>query len=146
MTKTLRLMGCLALLGLLQACTHANGSGHTALTEQPRTTEELRAELLAQEQRAPALYLNATGTYRRSLPDQLVLEGDIVNTATLANFKDPMLAVTWYSKTGAELGTKQYPVYELVRAQRTTHFRLQTIAPGYVATVNMGVSDAIPIE
>ena len=134
MPKTL-LVCCLALPGLLQACSRAGSSAYTA-----------RAELLAQEQRAPALYLNATGTYHRPLPNQLVLEGNIVNTATMANFKDPMLAVTWYSKTGTELDTKQYPVFELVRAQCTTHFQLKTTVPDYVATVDMGVSDAIPTE
>jgi hypothetical protein len=145
MTKPLLLTCCLAL-GLLQSCSQANGSSYTAAPERPKTAEELRAELLVQEQRAPEEYLKVEGTYRRNLLDHLVLEGDIANTATLAHFKDPILSVTWYSKTGTELDTKQYAVYELVRAGRSTHYKLKTLAPDYVASVALGIADATAVE
>lgn len=75
-----------------------------------------------------------------------MIEGDVFNQATLANFKDPVLSVTWYSKTNTEPDTKSYPVYELVQAQHSRHFKLKTEAPGYVATVALGISDATSIE
>lgn len=137
------------LLVLTQACSQANShtnSSYIAPVEQPKTAEELRAELLAQEQATPAEYLAATGTSRRNFLSQLVLEGDIASTATLATFKDPVLSVTWISKTGTEVGTKKYPIYELVQAQGTTHFKLKTDAPGYVATVALGVLGATAVE
>ena len=140
-----------ALLAALAGCTQTNsysgdpGRGHAA-PERPKTPEELRAELLAQEQAAPTDYLHVVGSYRRNLVDQLVLEGDIANQATLASYKDPLLAVTWFSKTGTELDTKQYPIYELVRAQQSKHIKLKTNAPDYVASVSIGIAGATAVE
>jgi hypothetical protein len=150
MIKHLRLLASLSSLILLQACSEANsysGSNYTAPAEKrPKTAEELRAELLAKEQNAPSEYLKTQGTYHRNFINQLVLEGNIANAATLANFKDPVLSVTWYSKTGTEVGAKEYPIYELVRARGTTHYKLKTDAPSYVATVALGVSGATSVE
>jgi hypothetical protein len=111
-----------------------------------KTAEELRAELLVREQNASEEYLKTTGTYRRNFIDQLVLEGDIANTAGLASFKDPVLTVKWYSKANTQIDTKQYQIYELVRAQHTTHFKLKTSAPDYVESVSMGVLEATSLD
>jgi len=151
MTKHLRI---LLLPLLLQACSPGtaytdgtSGTGSlTASIERPKTAAELRAELLAQEQRAPEEYLDVDGTYRRNLIRQLVLEGDIVSKATMATYKDPVLTVTWYSKTKTEIGMEQYPVYEVLNPHGSTHFKLKTSAPGEVASVAMGISSATPIE
>lgn len=154
MTHSLRLTGAAALLALLQACASGSsysgdtsGAGtYTASAERPKTPEELRAELLTAEQAAPADYLAVEGTYHRNLINQLVLEGDVTSSASLASYKDPVLSVTWYSKTQTELGTQQYPVYELLRPQGTAHFKLKTSAPGEVASVGMSISEATPVE
>jgi hypothetical protein len=145
MYKALHIFCLLALATASQSCSQASSHGSYA-AEQPKTAEELRAELLVQEQRSPEEHLQVKGISRRNFIDQLVLEGTVKNTATLASFKDPVLTVVWYSKTKTELDTKQYQIFELVRAQRSIPFKLKTDAPGYVATVAMGVSDATPIE
>lgn len=112
----------------------------------PKTAAEMRAELLAEEQSSPGEYLKVTGTYRRNLIDQLVLEGDIQNTATLATFKDPILVVDWISKTNTVIDSKQYRVYELIRHGHSAHFKLKTNAPEEVVTVSMGSNDAVSVE
>jgi hypothetical protein len=140
------LLAALASLPLLQSCSQANSYSGSSYTERPKTAEELRAELLANEQAAPEHYLHTSGTYRRNLIDQLVLEGDIHNSASLASFKDPVLRVTWLSKTGTEINTVQYQICEYVRAHRTTHFKLKTLAPDDVESVSMGVFEATPID
>jgi hypothetical protein len=116
--KLLTLAYAASTLLTLQACSPStayndgpSGAGSlTASVERPKTAAELRAELLDQEQRAPEEYLGVDGTYRRNFINQLVLEGDIASAATLATYKDPVLSVTWYSKTQTEIGTQQYPV------------------------------------
>ena len=151
MFKLLFIACSLGLLTVLPSCSSSDsyrGNSYTAPTveERPKTAEELRAELLAQEQNAPTEYLQVQGTYRRNLIGQLVLEGDVVSQATLARFKDPVLSVTWYSQTQTELGTQQYPIYEVVRPQGIKHFKLKTAAPSEVATVSIGIAGASPIE
>ena len=66
----------------------------TTVVERPKTAEELRAELLLREQSAPSDYLHVDGKHWRNFVDQLVIEGDVANSATLARFKDPVLSVT----------------------------------------------------
>ncbi|WP_162910733.1 hypothetical protein [Hymenobacter oligotrophus] len=140
---------CLPLLVHLSGCTQADSYSSVAnveLPERPKTAAELRAELLAQEQSTPSDYLEASGTYRRNLINELVLEGDISNRATLAQFKDPVVTVEWYSKTNTLLANKSYSVYELLPAQGTVHFKLKTQAPAEVASVGMSISDATAVE
>jgi hypothetical protein len=152
--KILTLAYVLGTLFTLQSCSPSTtytsdsaGPGSlTASIDRPQTAAELRAELLTQEQRAPEEYLGVGGTYHRNFISQLVLEGDIVSKASLATYKDPVLSVTWYSKTQTEIGTQQYPVYELLRPHGSTHFKLKTSAPGEVASVAMSVSGATPVE
>lgn len=155
MPKKLLFSACLVgSLLALQSCSRGStyssetsGSDtYTASAERPKSPEELRAELLAVEQNAPADYLGVEGTYHRNFINQLVLEGDIASKASLATYKDPVLSVTWYSKTQTEIGTQQYPVYELLSPQGSTHFKLKTSAPSEVASVAMSVAGATPVE
>ncbi len=151
MNKPLRFVGVLASLALLHACSQANSHASDSYAapveeERPKTAEELRAELLAQEQSDPTTYLVVAGTHRRNFIGQLVLEGYIGSAATLATFKDPVLSVTWYSKTGTELDTKEYPIYELVPAKGKIPFKLKTNAPDHVATVALGIAGATAVE
>ena len=152
MLKSLPIACSLGLLAILfTSCSSAdsyisNSYATTTVAERPKTAQELRAELLAQEQGAPTEYLQAQGTYRRNLIGQLVLEGDIFNQATLARFKDPVLSVTWYSQTQTELGTQQLPIYEVMGPQDSKHYKLKTDAPSEVATVSIGITGATPIE
>jgi hypothetical protein len=156
MIKLLRNLSFLLLPGLLQACSYespstysttpADAETYTVSVKRRKTAERLRVKLLATEQRDPSTYLDVVGSYYRNLSSQLVLEGDIESKATLATFKDPVLSVTWYSKTQTEIGTQQYPVNELLRPQSSAHFKLETAAPGEVASVIMGVYEATPVK
>jgi hypothetical protein len=143
--KLLNLAFGLSAILSIQACSQAqshNSDHEEATVERPKTAAELRAELLERERDAPAEYLKTTGIYRRNFIDQLVLEGDIANTATLANYKDPVLTVQWFSKTHTRIDTKQYQIYEVVPSQGSTHFKLKTNAPDDVESVSFGVLEA----
>ena len=135
----------LSCLGLFQSCSQGESHGYAA-PERPLTAAERRELLRTEEQNDPAKYLRTQGTSRRNLIDQLVLEGTITNRATLATFKDPVLRVTWYSKTNTELDTHEYRIFERMGPRRTIEFKLKTDAPAYVATVAMGVLEATPID
>ncbi len=150
MLKSLLPICALSFLALTQSCSQANSHGNDYTVEvpeaRPKTAAELRAELLQREQSAPQEYLQVQGTHHRNFINQLVLEGDITNQATLALFKDPVLLVTWYSQTQTELGTQQYPIYELVPPQGKTHYKLKTAAPNEVATISIGIAGATAID
>ena len=144
-TSSLPVLLLLTLCACSQPGSYRSPS-YTAAPERPKTAVELRAELLDRERGAPTEYLQVEAKPWCNLTGQLVIEGDVANQATLANFKAPVLSVTWYSQTNTELETKSYPVYELVRAQHSRHFKCKAEAPGYVATVALGIADATPVE
>lgn len=139
----------LAMLGLLQACSQANaprGNSATQPAEHPQTAKEVWVALLAEEQCAPDRYLAATGASYRGPAGQLVLQGHLVNTATFATYKNPVVLVTWFSKNYTKLGTKSYPVRALVQAQDAVPFRLTTAAPANVVSVGLGIASAVAAE
>jgi hypothetical protein len=112
----------------------------------PKSPEELEAEMLQQEQKNPKQYLTVKGTYSRNLFNQLVLEGDITNSAKMADFMYPVLSVTWLSKTGTPLGTKTYAVEGLISAEESNNFTLRTQAPSNVVSVRVGIASAAVFE
>ncbi|MBC6992287.1 hypothetical protein [Hymenobacter sp. BT491] len=108
----------------------------------PKTAAELRAELLERERENPTEYLDTSGKYWRNLINELVVEGDVLNTATMAKFKDPEITVNWYSKTGTQIGSKTYTKYEFLRPNHSVHFKYKMYAPSEVVSVAIGVTDA----
>lgn len=109
-----------------------------------KSPEELRQELLSKEQENASEYLKHQGTWRGNLIGQTVLEGTISNSATLANFKDVVLEVTWLTKTETELKTELYTVYEFVGASKSVSYKIKVNAPSETAGVRIGISSATP--
>lgn len=88
---------------------------------------ELKKSLLEIERDSPTDYLSAEFTFRKNLISEMVLEGTISNSATLANFKDVKINITWLSKTNSELESKEYTIYELVSAKGSATFKLKEL-------------------
>lgn len=127
------------LLIIVGACNSASSNrqnNSTALLVQ-KTPEQFRAELKGIESTNPSKYLMVDAGWRKNWIGEIVLEGTIRNTATLANFKDVILDVTWISKTQTEMGSDRYPVYEFVNAGQSTRFKLKVTAPSKTAGVRM---------
>ncbi|MBG8554014.1 hypothetical protein [Hymenobacter guriensis] len=112
----------------------------------PKTAAELRAELLEKEQTNPAEFLDASGKHWRNLIDQLVIEGNVESSATLASFKDPVVTIQWFSKTGTVIGEESYLVYEFVKPGGSAHFKFKTSAPKSVADIAIDVTDATALQ
>jgi hypothetical protein len=108
--KKTTLLFCLVLTFLVSC----DSGGSTSSSSAPKSTEELKMDLTAQEQNFPTDYLSADGTYRENIwGSKLKISCTITNRATLATFKDAIVQVTYYSKTKTVLGTKEYTIYEM---------------------------------
>ncbi|HET9503246.1 MAG TPA: hypothetical protein VFO93_06880 [Hymenobacter sp.] len=136
-----------ALSGLLPACKQAPPHDKAAAptAARPQLDKELRAELLRQEQHAPQRYLAATGASYRTPQGRLVLQGHLVSLAAFASYQNPVLLVTWFSKSYTRLGVRRYPVRALVRAEAAVPFQLYTEAPASVVSVGLGIADAAAV-
>lgn len=133
--------GVALLLFLVAALIDQNGSRHGSPNyhEQVMTVEET-------ERADPARFLNAEGTYRTNFwGDQMVIEGTINSTATVANFKDVVVRVALLSETDTELERKNYVIYKRVPAHGKTDFTLRVDRPKVAKKVKLDVVGATPI-
>jgi len=78
------------------------------------------------EAQTPSDYIDAGGKYSPNfLGDKLKIEGFIQNNATVTNYKDAVVQVTFYSKTNSPIATENYTVYEFFPHGTRKSFKLK---------------------
>jgi hypothetical protein len=133
-----------AAIALLMACN--NDSDASAQYSTSQSYESQKMSLEEQEKTDPLEFLSAEGTYRQNLIDQWVLEGHIVNAASVATYKDAVLKITYYSATETELGSEEKTIYEYFQPGSKHSFKIK--ANGYegTASVNFEVIGAVAVD
>lgn len=120
---------------------YGSGSGNSSSASM---SDYRQAEQTLEERESanPTEFLSTKGTYRQNLLDQWVLEGTVKSSAKSATYKDIVLEIVHYSKTGSEIGREQSTIYEFVRPGERISFKIKT--NGYRGTSSIGweVSDA----
>ena len=109
-------------------------------------TQKIKEEVRKKEPVNPASYLKATMSWRKKLIGGTVLEGTVHNSATAVNFKDPVLLVTWLSKTNTVIGTNRFPLDEYVAAGKTISFKLKVKAPSKISDIIVSVENATIVK
>jgi hypothetical protein len=111
-------------------------------TFRAKTSEEIKAELLISEQQNPTKYI--TGTYKNwpNLWGERVIELKFTNSATLAGFKDVVVKITFLSKTGTDLGSKDFTWFEYFNPGQTQIHRIRTFSPGGTRDVSVAIASA----
>ena len=123
-----------------------NSQENAATQVVQKTPLELRKELLLKEQGNPKVYLKYEGTWRKNFIGESVLEGTISNTATLANFKDVILNITWTTKTNTELKTEQKIVYEFLSAGKSIDYKIKVKAPSETGGARVNINSATAVK
>lgn len=125
---------------------HSSYSRSKGKVDHSRTEEEIKTDLKTREQMSPLDYLSTDGTYRKNLLGEMVLEGTISNSATLASYKDVTLWVTGYSKTNSEVGKWEEIVYEVIKPGMSKKFKIKWMLPKAVKSVNWEIHAAIALK
>jgi len=82
------------------------------------------------EQNDPSRFLKASGTYNKNFwGTAMKIHGEIENIATVANYKDVVVEVIFYSETETELDRKQYTIYDYFPAHSTKSFEIKADKP-----------------
>lgn len=115
------------------------GSFDAAFSKSP---EQLRAELKQYEMMKPTHYLKGKLGHRKNVIGETVLEGTVENRATIANFKDVVLKITWLSKTNSEMSVTRHTIYEYIGADQTVAFKLKTLGPSGYTNMNVEIESA----
>lgn len=115
-------------------------------TTKEKSPEELKAELISRERENPTRYLDVTGTYRKNLIGETVLEGKITNTATLAVFKDVVIKASYMGPSGTIISEENFTKYQLIYPRGAIEFKFKTFAPKQTETVSINIEGASPAE
>ena len=94
--------------------------------------QKTKMTLEEKEKQNPTSFLATKGTYWKNLIGEWVIKGTISNSATIATYKDVVLRIYFYSKTGTLLGTEKKIIYEYFPARQTKKFKIKTY--GYQGT------------
>lgn len=149
MKKLLSAITIIATLFIIFSChsaSSANDYTEVSGTVTEKTAEEIKAELAQKERQSPLEYLKATGKFRENLIGEIVLEGRIDNTATIAGFKDIVIEANFLAASGTVLGTKEFTRYELLGPGFGVTFKFKAFAPDQTKSVAVRVINAMPVE
>jgi len=107
-----------------------------------KTAAKSNVEQSRKEAVSPTRCIKVKTTWRKNLIGETVLQGTLQNTAPADNFKDPILLVTWLSKTNTVMGTSRYPLFEYLQAGQTIPFKLKAKAPAKFVDVKISIESA----
>ena len=97
------------------------------------------------ENATPTDFLTADGTYNESFwGSKIKIDGEIINSATVAHYKDVVVRVTYYSKTKSILGSEDYTIYEVFPPNSLKPFELKVENYKDVNSIGWNVISAVP--
>jgi len=112
--------------------------------------EQIRNELLNWERTHPGQYIkieNMSTAQKQVLAEErgLIVEGDIINKASIANYKDVTISINYLSQTGAILKSQKEIIREYLDVNNPHHFNYHVSAPEETASFSVTLVSAVPI-
>ena len=104
---------------LFQACDTANEQHPTV------QYEEKKKSLKEIETGSPLKFLKVKGSFRNNLVNQTVVEGEIMNNATLVSYKDMQLQMVFRDKEGAVILKQKQLIEDVVKPNSSNDFKLK---------------------
>ena len=136
----LSLVAVMMLACALKSC-HSDSSS-AGYSNSRHSYQSTKMSLEEQEKGNPLSFLSCDGTYRKNLLGEWVLEGTISSSASVAEYKDVVLEVHFYSKTNTDLGTEYHTVYEYFPPGKSKRFKIKTYGYKGAKKVGWNVSGA----
>jgi GYF domain 2 len=104
-----------------------------------------RLSVVEYERLHPAEFLEAAGTYRETfLGNKLKVQGVVTNKATVANFKDIIIEVSYYASTKTLINTERFVLYDYVQAHSKKTFEWKIKPPTGTETIGWEAVGATP--
>lgn len=133
------IVSVLVLVGLeVFASYNDNNSQSESYADKVLTIEEI-------ENNTPTDFLSANGKYRKSFwGTKLKLDISVTNQATVAEYKDVVIRIKFYSKTQTLIGTEDHTIYEILPPNSVKNFKVEVKNYKDVETIGWDVIDALP--
>ncbi|NSW46404.1 MAG: hypothetical protein HPY79_11380 [Bacteroidales bacterium] len=117
-----------------------DNSSEESYEEKVMTIEEI-------EYSQPTNFLSADATYRENFwGDKIKVKCSITNNATVATYKDVMIRITYYTKTGTEITSEEHVIYEVFPPNSTKTVELKIDNYAHVNSIDCEVIGASPYE
>ncbi len=94
-------------------------------THAEKNEQQLKEELFLSESSRPLDFLTVKYTWRMNLASQTVLEGDVLNSASMARFKNVKIKVKFFSKTDVLLKEEIFTVMEFLKPKSSASFKVK---------------------
>lgn len=131
--KTKLFFLALIAIAMLQSC----GSG-SSYQEKVQTIEEM-------ERSEPLSFLGISGKFEENFwGDEINIEAEVSNSATVASYKDIVVRVSYYTKTNTLLGSEDFTVYEVFKPNTIKKVALNVTKYKNVKALNLEIISAIP--
>jgi hypothetical protein len=104
--------------------------------------EKAKESVGEQEKKDPVQFLTVSSTDRKNLIGQKVVKGTVTNKASVASYKDIIVKVGFYSKTGVLLEEVKETVYEVVAPNHSASFKTKNFAPKGTDEVKVSIVSA----
>ena len=104
--------------------------------------EKNKASMAEQEQKSPGSFLSVSGTDKKNLLGQTVVNGTIFNKARIVTYKDIEIKLSFYSKTGALLEEDKDVIYESIHPGGSKRFKSKYFTPKGTDSVSIKIAGA----
>jgi len=94
------------------------------------------------ESKNPKKFLKVEGRDKHNLVGQTVVKGKISNTATVVGYKDVIIKISFFSKTGTLLEEDEETIYNEVKPGETLEFKSKFYAPKGSDDVKLNIINA----
>ncbi|CAM3775755.1 hypothetical protein FSS13T_15750 [Flavobacterium saliperosum S13] len=134
---TLAGVALVIIIGLTSVSAYLDNQQNTPPVEAFMTAEDMEAAY-------PLNYLSAGGEYKENfLGDKIKIKGFIRNSASVTTYKDVVVEVVFYSKTGSEINTEKYTLYEFYSPSTQKEFELKVTNYRNVAEIGWRVVGSV---
>lgn len=97
------------------------------------------------ENNSPTDFLSADGKYKESFwGKKIKIDVTVKNQATIADYKDAVIRINFYSKTRTLIGSEDHTLYEVFPPSSVKNFRLEVKNYKDVETLGWELLTAVP--
>ncbi len=111
-----------------------------------KTYEVVKETLADKEKKNPTRFLSVENKDHKNIIGQTVVKGTITNHATVISYKNVLLKVSFYSKTGVKLDEGNETIYEHLKPSKSIKFKTKYFAPKGTDSVAVKVLNATAIK
>ena len=126
-------------------------------TFREKSPNELRIELQSHENSSPKRYIKLenvvmnknkirdAGIFRSAKYDGYLISGKVVNSATIARYKDLKITVDLFSKTKTLISQETYVFYEYYEPNSTKNFEIKINPSSKMESFGVSVTEIFPV-